>query len=122
MKKQESFPNALPKLSDQEETNISEDPTKKLFGFRMKMKLHLFRSMEKIFSVADEIQERFGVSRTVLLNQLCKKIFLDSQEKSHEVELSPSLEKFLMRATVANGFLRVMAENKSMIDEFQNLF
>ena len=33
-----------------EETNISEDPTKKLFGFRMKKKLHLYRSMEKIFS------------------------------------------------------------------------
>ena len=85
---------------------------------------------EDFFS-ADEIQERFGVSRTVLFNQLCKKRthFLDSQEKSHEVELSPSLE-FLsfMRAAVANESSQKrkknanMAENKSMIEEFQNLF
>ena len=81
------------------------------------------------FFTADEIQERFGVSRTVLFNQLCKKRthFLDSQEKSHEVELSPSLEKFLsfMRAAVANESSQKnanMAENKSMIEEFQNLF
>ena len=98
----------------------------------MKRQLHLFRLMEKIFFTADEIQERFGVSRTVLFNQLCKKRthFLDSQEKSHEVELSPSLEKFLsfMRAAVANESSQKrkknanMAENKSMIEEFQNLF
>ena len=39
------------------------------------------------FFTAGEIQERFGLSRTVFLNQLCKKKthFLDSQEKSHEV-------------------------------------
>ena len=41
----------------------------------------------KDFFTAGEIQERFGLSRTVFLNQLCKKKthFLDSQEKSHEV-------------------------------------
>ena len=52
---------------------------------------------EDFFS-ADEIQERFGVSRTVLFNQLCKKRthFLDSQEKSHEVTwISFQLDKFL---------------------------
>ena len=52
---------------------------------------------EDFFS-ADEIQERFGVSRTVLFNQLCKKRthFLDFQEKSHEVTwLSPYLETFI---------------------------
>ena len=52
----------------------------------------------KDFFSADEIQERFGVSRTVLFNQLCKKRthFLDSQEKSHEVTwLSPYLETFI---------------------------
>ena len=92
---------------------------------------------EDFFS-ADEIQERFGVSRTVLFNQLCKKRthFLDSQEKSHEVtELSSSLEKFLsfMRAAVANESSQkrtkntyynanMAAKNKSMIEEFQNLF
>ena len=39
------------------------------------------------FFTAEEIQERFGVSRTVFFNQLAKKKthFLDSQEKSHEV-------------------------------------
>ena len=39
------------------------------------------------FFTAEEIQERFGLSRTVFLNQLRKKKthFLDSQEKSHEV-------------------------------------
>ena len=75
-----------------------EDPTKKLFGFRMKKQLHLYRSMEKIFSPLEEIQERFGVSRTLLFSQLAKKKthFLDSQEKSHEVTWkSDDLEKFI---------------------------
>ena len=58
------------------------------------------------FFNAEEIQGRFGLSRTVFFNQLCKKKthFLDSQERSHEVTgLSSSLEKFLsfMRAAVA---------------------
>ena len=41
---------------------------------------------EDFFS-AKEIQERFGIFRTSLFNQLCRKKthFLDSQEKSHEV-------------------------------------
>ena len=50
------------------------------------------------FFTAEEIHERFGVSRTVFFNQLQKKKthFLDSQEKSHEVTWkSPRLEKFL---------------------------
>ena len=50
------------------------------------------------FFTAEEVQERFGLSRTVLFNQLCKKRthFLDSQEKSHEVTgLSSSLEEFI---------------------------
>ena len=95
---------------------------------------------EDFFS-ADEIQERFGVSRTVLFNQLCKKRthFLDSQEKSHEVTgLSSSLEKFLsfMRVAVADEKTfssqkrkkdtyynaHMVAKNKSLIEEFQNLF
>ena len=94
------------------------------------------------FFTAEEIQERFGVSRTVLFNQLCKKRthFLDSQEKSHEVTgLSYSLEKFLsfMRAAAAaeekifssqkrrrntHYNANMAARNKSMIEEFQNLF
>ena len=54
------------------------------------------------FFTAEEVQERFGLSRTVLFNQLCKKRthFLDSQEKSHEVTWkSDDLEKFI-------GFLK----------------
>ena len=50
------------------------------------------------FFTAEEVQERFGLSRTVLFNQLCKKKthFLDSQEKSHEVTWkSDDLEKFI---------------------------
>ena len=52
------------------------------------------------FFTAEEIQERFGLSRTVFFNQLQKKKthFLDSQEKSHEVIWkSPRLEKFLCK-------------------------
>ena len=52
---------------------------------------------EDFFS-ADEIQERFGLARTLFFNQLAKKKthFLDAQEKSHEVTWkSDDLEKFL---------------------------
>ena len=54
----------------------------------------------KDFFTAEEVQERFGVSRTVFFNQLAKKKthFLDSQEKSHEVTWkSDGLEGFLSR-------------------------
>ena len=50
------------------------------------------------FFTAEEVQERFGLSRTILFNQLCKKQthFLDSQEQSHEVTWSsPCLEAFI---------------------------
>ena len=52
---------------------------------------------EDFFS-AQEIQERFGIFRTSLFNQLARKKthFLDSQEKSHEVTWkSDDLKKFL---------------------------
>ena len=52
------------------------------------------------FFTAEEIQETFGLSRTVFFNQLQKKKthFLDSQEKSHEVTWkSPRLEHFLSK-------------------------
>ena len=52
------------------------------------------------FFTAEEIQERFGLSRTVFFNQLQKKKthFLDSQEKSHEITWkSPRLENFLSK-------------------------
>ena len=48
------------------------------------------------FFTAEEVEERFGVSRTFFFNQLAKKKthFLDSQEKSHEVNwISDDLEK-----------------------------
>ena len=90
------------------------------------------------FFTAEEVQERFGLSRTVLFNQLCKKRthFLDSQEKSHEVTWKSScLEKFLsfMRAAAAEEKIfrrkknthynkNLVAQNKSTIEEFQNEF
>ena len=52
------------------------------------------------FFTAEQIQERFGLSRTVFFNQLRKKKtnFLDSQEKSHEITWkSQKLEQFLSR-------------------------
>ena len=61
----------------------------------------------KDFFSAEQIQERFGISRTVFFNQLAKKKthFLDSQEKSHEVtwkssELAKLLELICMRETL----------------------
>ena len=50
------------------------------------------------FFTAEQIQEQFGLSRTVFFNQLCKKKthFLDSQEKSHVVTwLSSKLKELL---------------------------
>ena len=67
------------------------------------------------FFTADEIQERFGVSRTVLFNQLFKKRthFLDSQEKSHEVTWkSDGLEKFLSRLRERDSAEKVMSSQK----------
>ena len=71
------------------------------------------------FFTAEEIQERFGLSRTVFFNQLCKKTthFLDSQEKSHEVTWTSSrLEKFLnmMRVKAADEkFIHARAKKKA---------
>ena len=44
-----------------------------------------------------EIEMDFGISRTLFINQLIakKNHFLDSHEKSHEVEKSDELEEFL---------------------------
>ena len=80
----------------------------------------------KDFSSAEEIQERFGLSRTVFFNQLCKKKthFLDSQEKSHEVTWASSrLEKFLnlMRVKAADEkFLHARAR-KGMSNVYANI-
>ena len=84
------------------------------------------------FFTAEEIQERFGLSRTVFFNQLCKKKihFLNSQEKSHEVTwASPRLQKFLrklrerevvaktMRAQARKGMPNSLAEVNEKINQ-----
>ena len=71
---------------------------KKVFWIREEEESPFIQIDGKDFFTAEEIQERFGLSRTVFFNQLCKKKthFLDSQEKSHEITWkSPRLEKFL---------------------------
>ena len=132
MKKQESFSKRIAQTLRSGRNKYFRRSDKKTFWIQNEETTPFIQIDGEDFFTADEIQERFGVSRTVLFNQLCKKRthFLDSQEKSHEVELSPSLEKFLsfMRAAVANASSQKrkknanMAENKSMIEEFQNLF
>ena len=67
------------------------------------------------FFTEEEIQERFGISRTVLFNQLCKKKthFLDSQEKSHEVTWkSDGLEFFFSKLRERNAVEKVMSFEK----------
>ena len=79
---------------------------------------------EDFFS-ADEIQERFGVSRTVLFNQLCKKRthFLDSQEKSHEVTWSsPCLETFIDAMKKAKMGEKIYQNTKGQGKGKQNIF
>ena len=71
---------------------------KKTFWIQEEDKTPFIQVDGEDFFTAEEIQERFGVSRTVLFNQLCQKRthFLDSQEKSHEVTWSsPCLETFI---------------------------
>ena len=75
---------------------------KKVFWIREEEESnHSSRLMGEDFFTAEEIQERFGLSRTVFFNQLCRRRkthFLDSQEKSHEITWkSPRLEKFLSK-------------------------
>ena len=91
---------------------------KKVFWIQEEEESPFIQIDGKDFSSAEEIQERFGVSRTVVFNQLCKKKthFLDSQEKSHEVTwASPRLEKFLnlMRVKAADEkFLHARARKR----------
>ena len=93
------------------------------------------------FFTAEQIQERFGISRTVFFNQLSKKKthFLDSQEKSHEVTWKSSeLEKLLefihlkealdnvVHSTAKKGMHSSQKRKKDkrhqVIEEVQNLF
>ena len=71
---------------------------KKVFWIQQEVESPFIQIDGEDFFTAEEIQERFGLSRTVFFNQLCKKKthFLNSQEKSHEVTwASPSLEQLI---------------------------
>ena len=73
---------------------------KKVFWIREEEEFPFIQIDGEDFFTAEQIQERFGLSRTVFFNQLSKKKthFLDSQEKSHEVTWkSQKLEQFLSR-------------------------
>ena len=73
---------------------------KKVFWIRGEEEFPFIQVDGEDFFTAEQIQERFGLSRTVFFNQLQKKKthFLDSQEKSHDVTWkSPRLEKFLSK-------------------------
>ena len=75
------------------------------------------------FFTAEEIQERFGLSRTVFFNQLRKKKthFLDSGEKSHEVTwASPRLEK-LIELMQKNEMEQRIVQKKSQHHARKNL-
>ena len=87
------------------------EATKRFFGFRMKKRFPFIQVDGEDFFTAEEIQKRFGLSRTVFFNQLCKKKthFLDSQEKSHEVTwASPRLQKFLSKLKEKDTVAKLM--------------
>ena len=76
---------------------------KKVFWIREEEESPFIQIDGEDFFTAEEIQERFGLSRTVFFNQLEKKKthFLDAQEKSHEVTWkSPRLEIFLSKLKI----------------------
>ena len=110
---------------------------KKVFWIQEEEESPFIQIDGKDFSSAEEIQERFGLSRTAFFNQLCKKKthFLDSQEKSHEVTwASPRLEKFLnlmrvktadekfLHARVRKGMSKVYAEMNKCVENCQATF
>ena len=98
MKKQGSLPKTLPEFSSQEENKYFRRSDKKTFWIQNEEITPFIQIDGEDFFSAEEIQERFGISRTVFFNQLCRKKshFLDSQEKSHEVTWkSDDLEKFI---------------------------
>ena len=75
------------------------------------------------FFTAGEIQERFGLSRTVFLNQLCKKKthFLDSQEKSHEVTWKSLVLEKLIELMQKNEMEQRIVQKKSQHHARKNL-
>ena len=69
------------------------------------------------FFTAEEIQERFGLSRTVFFNQLRKKKthFLDSQEKSHEVTWKSLILEKLIELMQKNEMEQRIAQKRSQL-------
>ena len=67
------------------------------------------------FFTTEEIQERFGLSRTVFFNQLRKKKthFLDSQEKSHEVTWKSLILEKLIELMQKNEMEQRIAQKRS---------
>ena len=67
------------------------------------------------FFTAEEILGRFGLSRTVFFNQLCKKKthFLDSQEKSHEVTWKSLLLEKLIELKQQNEMKQRIMQKRS---------
>ena len=67
------------------------------------------------FFTAEEIQKRFGLSRTVFFNQLRKKKthFLDSQEKSHEVTWKSLILEKLIELMQKNEMEQRIAQKRS---------
>ena len=95
--------------------SIFEDQTKKPFWIQEEESSPFIQIEGEDFFSADEIQERFGISRTIFFNQLCKKRthFLDSREKSHEVTWkSDSLESFLSKLRERDATEKVMTFRK----------
>ena len=84
---------------------------KKVFWIREEEESPFIQIDGEDFFTAEEIQERFGLSRTVFFNQLEKKKthFLDAQEKSHEVTWkSPRLEIFLSKLKIKAAVEKAM--------------
>ena len=78
------------------------------------------------FFTAEEIQERFGLSRTVFFNQLRKKKthFLDSQEKSHEVTWKSLILEKLIELMQKNEIAQKRSQHslRTTIKEISNDF
>ena len=86
---------------------------KKVFWIKKEEKKPFIQVDGEDFFTAEEIQERFGLSRTVFFNQLQKKKthFLDSQEKSHEVTWkSEKLTLFLSKLKEKDMLEKMAAE------------
>ena len=99
---------------------------KKVFWIQEEEKELFIQIDGEDFFTAEEIQERFGLSRTVFFNQLQKKKthFLDSQEKSHEVTWkSPRLEKFLCKLTEKAAVEKTMHSQarKGMLKSYEEI-